>query len=111
MPFGITKVQSVDDHADISGIFPRLSKVRDLDQFESRLVQIALEFFVPVEIAVGLFNHDMTLEKESFEDFLNIEPRKVGVPSPECDILQVQKDSHGRFGITCTHCKKQSTHH
>src|SRR5204863_4795747 len=35
---GITKVERVDDHADIGGVLARLAHMRDLDQFKRGFV-------------------------------------------------------------------------
>src|ERR1017187_2478851 len=51
--FRVTQVERVHDHADVGGIFPRLAQVRDLDELECRLMQVALEDLVAVEVAIG----------------------------------------------------------
>ena len=47
--------------------------MRNFDELECRFVQASLEVFVTVEIAVRLFNDDVSLEKEAFEDLLDLE--------------------------------------
>ena len=62
MALCVTQVECVHDHADVGGIFPRLAQVRDLDELERRLMQVALEHLVAVEIAVGFLDDDVALE-------------------------------------------------
>ena len=77
--------------------------MRNLDEFESRFVQAALEVLVAIEIAIGLFYHDVALEQETLEHFFDVEARIFGVARAERDVLEVQKNRHGGIRSFCRH--------
>jgi hypothetical protein len=58
---GVTEIERVNHHADVGGVFAGLAQVRDLDQFKRCLVQVALERFAAVEIAVRFLDYDVSL--------------------------------------------------
>ena len=79
----------VNDHANVSGIFPRLSQVRDFDEFKSGFVQAALELLITLKVTVGLFDYDLALEKKSFQHLLDIDRGMMCFARAQGDILQV----------------------
>src|SRR4029078_1587278 len=100
---GVAEVERIDDHADIGRIFARLANVRDLDQLERSLVQPAFECLVSVKITISLLNNDVTLQEQTFEDFLDIEGRELGFVRADCDVFQIKENRHRGFGIRTTH--------
>jgi hypothetical protein len=77
--------------------------VGDLDEFEGGLVQVAFKLLVAVEIAVGLFNHDVAFEQEALEDLLNAKPRITGVLGASGDVFEIQENGHGRVDFGGVH--------
>ena len=101
---GVTKIEGIDDHADVGGIFAGLAQVGDLDEFERGFVQVALEGFAAFKVAVGLFDDDVSFEQEAFEHLLDVELGIMGVHRPEGDVLQVEEHGHRCVGILVGHC-------
>ena len=97
-PLRVAQVERIDDHADVGGVLAGLTHVRDLDEFEGRLVQTALEVLVPVEVAVGFFDDDVTLEQQALEHLFDVEARVFGVARTESNVLEVEKHRHGGIG-------------
>jgi hypothetical protein len=67
-----------------------LADVGNLDEFEGGLVEVPLELFEPVEVAVGLLDDDVAFEQEAFEDSLDIEPGIVSLAGSEGNVLQIE---------------------
>ena len=103
MALGVAEVQRIHHHADVGRVLAGLADVRDLDQFEGGLVQVALELLVAVEVAVGLLDDDVPFEQEAFEHFLDVERRVMGIVGAEGDVLQVEEHRHGRVGVLRVH--------
>ena len=98
VPLGVTEVEGVYDHADIGGILSRLAEVRNFDELEGCVVQVALELLEAGEIAVSLFQDYVTLEKKSLKNLGDREGRIAGVTGTDGDVLQVEKNGHGGVG-------------
>ena len=71
-------------------------------------MQVAFEFFVALEVAVGLLHNDLPLEQEPFKHFLNVKPGVMGIACPEGDVLQIEEHRHGRVGIRGAHLNMTS---
>ena len=99
----VTKVERIDHHADIGGIFARLPDVRNLDHLEGGFVQPALEGLVALEIAIGLFHYDVALEQKTLEHLANVEGRKLGIVRAESDVFQIEKNRHCSLSILGAH--------
>ena len=100
---GVAKIERIDDHADVGGVFARLAHVRDLDQLEGSLVQPALERLVALKIAISFLDDDLALEQQTLKHLPDVERWKVRLKRAECDILQVEEHSHRGVGIMNAH--------
>jgi len=65
----VTEIERVDDHADVSGVFPDWRKCGNLNEFESRLVQVALEHLVAVKSQYAFLTTMCPLSKRRSSTF------------------------------------------
>jgi len=72
-----------------------LPDVRYLDEFERRFMQTAFEVLVALEITIGFLHHDVALEQQALEHFLDVEAWVLGVACAKCNVFQVQENRHG----------------
>jgi hypothetical protein len=68
--------------------------VRDLDHLERRLVHRGLELFVPLPVAIRLFDDDIALEQEPLEHLGDVELCVVCVANAQRDILEIAEQGH-----------------
>ena len=76
---------------------PRLAHMRNLDEFEGRLMQAALEVLVALEVAIGLLDDDVSFEQQSLEHLLDVKTGIVGIACAQSDVLQIEEHRHGGF--------------
>src|SRR5690606_29033370 len=81
----VTKIQSIDDHADVCRVLARHADVWDLDQLESGFMHCRLELLVAIPVAVGLLGDDAALEQEALENWLDFEPHIIRIADTQCD--------------------------
>jgi hypothetical protein len=72
--------------------------VGNLDEFEGGLMHRAFEVLVTAPVAIGLFDHDIPLEEESFKDLVDVELGIVGIAYSQGDVLKITKQGHV-FGL------------
>jgi hypothetical protein len=99
----VTEVERVHHHANVRRVFAGLTDVRDLDHLEGGFVQSALKDLVAVEIAVGLFDHNVALEEQTLGHLADVKGGKLGLMRADGDVLQVEEYSHRGVGIGQAH--------
>ena len=73
--------------------------MRDLDQFERRLVHGRLERLVAIPVAIRFLHDDAALEKQALEHLGDIEFLVARVADAERDVLEIAEQRHvGDFG-------------
>ncbi len=102
MALRVAEIQGVHHHADVGRVLARLTEVRDLDEFERGIVQVALEFLVAGKVTIGLLHDDVAPQVEAFEYLLDGKCRIAGIAGTDRNILQVEIDRHRGVGsVVC----------
>ena len=105
MGFGVAQVECVDDHANVGGVFARLSHMGNLDQLERRLVHRCLESLVAFPVAIRLLDHDAAFEQQSLQHFGDVEAFVLGVLHAEGNVLEIAEHRHvGHFMLVRHRC-------
>ena len=89
MRLGVTEIERIDHHADIRRVLAGLPYMRNLDQFEGRLVHRRLELLVAIPVAIGFLDHDAALQQQAFENFPDVELRILGVAHAQRNVLEI----------------------
>jgi hypothetical protein len=63
--------------------------MRYVDQLESSFMHGWLELAIAPPVAVGLLDHDVALEQQSFEHLLNIEGLVACIAHPESNVFEI----------------------
>src|SRR5439155_25360734 len=95
------ELERVDVHADVGGVFARLTDMRDLDELERRFVEPPLKRLVALKLAVGFLDHDLALEQQTLEHLADVERGKVRVMCAQRDVFQVEE--HSNRGVRILH--------
>ncbi len=91
MFFGVTEVERIDDHADISRVLAGLAPMRDLDQLEGRFMNRGPKSLVAISVSTRLLEDDRPINQEALKDRRYVERPIVCIRDTECDVLKIAK--------------------
>ena len=91
MRLGVTQVQCVNHHADVGGVFTRLPPVRNFYELERGFMHVDFEVLVALPVAIGFLDHDIALDQQSLQHFLDVESGIACVTHAKGDVLEVAK--------------------
>ena len=108
MRLRVAEIQRIHHHTDVRRVLSRLPHMRDLDQFKRGFMHGPLEVLVTTPVAVGLLDHDVALEQQTLNDFLDVKLRVVRIPHAQGDVLKIAEHRHA-FCLNVLRHKKESS--
>jgi len=100
---GVAKIQSVNDHPDVSRVLTGLPYVGNFDQLERRLMHRGFETLITVPVGISLLDHDVAFQQQPFQNQLHVERFIAEITHAERDVLKVTEDRYVLWGVIVTH--------